>query len=757
MLDLGTAVGYLMLDTSGFTSGFNDAKAGMNSFLDKSTSLGDKLKGLGSTMSSIGGTLTTKVTLPLIGIGTAAMKVGNDFEAQMSRVQAIAGATGDELDQLTDLAMQLGADTSFSASEAAEGMENLASAGFTVNEIMGAMPGLLDLAASSGADLARSTEIAASAIRGFGLDASDATHVADVFAEAAARTNAQTEDMGEAMKYIAPVANAMGQSLEMTAAAVGILSDAGIKGSQAGTALRGALSRLARPSDVAAKKMGELGLSFYDSEGNMLSLVGIVEELETKLSGLTQEQRNNALVAIFGQEALSGILALMERGSGELASLTESFENVNGSAKAMSDVMLDNTSGAIEAMSGSIETLGIKLQQVMAPTVKSVVESLTGMINSLSSMDDSTLQTIVSVTALVAALGPLMLIGGKILSFAATVGPFLASAGTSISALLGPIGLVVAGVAALEVAWVTDFGNIQEFTSSAFNSISQIVQNALGLIRTIWETNFLGIQTYVQNVFAYIESILSSAFAIIQDLLAIFSAAVTGDWASLWENVKQLFSDVWTAITSLLSSFLNLIVETVLGIAVDLIGAFVTVWTGVETAVKSKWNDIVEWFKGAINDPVGTVLSIGQALYDAGASIFNSLFDGLKSVWDNIKSWVQEKVDWIADKAKFWTDKADEIAASDRGGGFDRSRLSGSYASGLDYVPRDMNVRVHEGESIWTKQQTAELANLLSNAGQMGGGDMTINFVVNGRTFSRAIIQDFRAVDAATPKVVSDF
>jgi phage-related minor tail protein len=232
----------------------------------------DRLEKFSSKASSIGNTLTLGVTVPLLGVGAAAVKTGNDFEAQMSRVKAIAGASSSEIKKLDDLALQLGASTSFSASEVAQGMENLASAGFTVEEIISAMPGMLDLAASSGADLATASDIAASSIRGFGLDAEDAAHVADVFAEAAARTNAQTEDMGEAMKYIAPVANAMGQNIEEVAAAVGIMSDAGIKGSQAGTSLRGALSRLAKPTEKMYEKMDELGLSFYDASGNMLPL-----------------------------------------------------------------------------------------------------------------------------------------------------------------------------------------------------------------------------------------------------------------------------------------------------------------------------------------------------------------------------------------------------------------------------------------------------------------------------------------------------
>ena len=255
MFDVGSAVGYLLLDTSKWESGLKAAKSGLRTFEDETSTTADKFAAVGTSLGSVGKTLTVGVTAPLVGLGAAAVKMGNDFEAQMSRVKAISGATEEQFGSLNDLALKLGAETAFSASEAAMGMENLASAGFTVQEIIDSLPGVLDLAASSGTDLATATEIAASAVRGFGLEADQTGHVADVFAEAAARTNAQTEDMGEAMKYIAPVAAAMGQSLEETAAAVGIMSDAGIKGSQAGTSLRGAFSRLAKPTEAMSTVM----------------------------------------------------------------------------------------------------------------------------------------------------------------------------------------------------------------------------------------------------------------------------------------------------------------------------------------------------------------------------------------------------------------------------------------------------------------------------------------------------------------------
>ena len=220
------------------------------------------------------------------------------------RVEAISGATGESLTMLEEQAKKLGRETAFSAQAVAEGMENLASAGFEANEIYAAMPGLLNLAASDNIDLASAAEIAAAAVNGFGLVAGDTGHVADVLAESAARTNASVSSLGVAFQYIAPVAHAMGVSMEETAAAVGILSDAGISGTSAGTALRGALSRLAKPSKMAADTMEQLGFSAYDSNGQMKSLSGIIGSLQTSMQGLTQEERNNALVTIFGKNSL---------------------------------------------------------------------------------------------------------------------------------------------------------------------------------------------------------------------------------------------------------------------------------------------------------------------------------------------------------------------------------------------------------------------------------------------------------------------
>ena len=336
-------------------------------------------KGMKAATVAITGTAAA-----LGGVAAAAIKVGSDFESQMSRVKAISGATGEEFEQLKEQAMQLGADTSFSASQAAEGMENLAAAGFTTSEIMSAMPGLLNLAAASGEDLASSSDIAASTLRGFGLAASDAAHVADVLAANANRTNSSVADTGEAMKYVAPLARAAGLSLEETAAAIGIMANAGIQGSQAGTSLRGALSRLSKPTDDMTAAMDELGISFYDSNGKMKSLTEQVGMLRQATEGMTDEQKNNYLVTLYGQEALSGMLALINEGEGSLGELTNAYKNCDGAAQEAAETMQDNLSGALEQLSGSAETLGLAFYNSVADNLKNAANTATESINNIT-------------------------------------------------------------------------------------------------------------------------------------------------------------------------------------------------------------------------------------------------------------------------------------------------------------------------------------------------------------------------------------
>lgn len=403
-----TALNNTKADIASLTAELKTAESKAVSFGDALQNAGGKMSSAADKAGSVGTKLTLGVTAPIIGIGTAAVNAGNDFEAQMSRVSAISGAYGDDLEQLREQAIELGAQTSFSATESAQAMENLASAGFGTQEIMAAMPGMLNLAASSGEDLASSADIAASTLRGFQLEASEAGHVADVLAKNAADTNAAIADTGLAMKYIAPVAQSVGWSLEEVTAAIGVMADAGIKGEQAGTTLRGALTRLMKPTKDMYESMDDLGISFYDAQGKMKPLSTIVDELQKSTKGLTDEQRDNHLATIFGTEALSGMKVLLGSSKEELDRMTDGLKNADGAAKKMADTMLDNTKGSIEEMNGSLETAGITIQKQLAPWITKGAEKVAELANEFSELDENTQGTILTMGGIAAASGPVI-------------------------------------------------------------------------------------------------------------------------------------------------------------------------------------------------------------------------------------------------------------------------------------------------------------------------------------------------------------
>ncbi|MDK6374789.1 MULTISPECIES: phage tail tape measure protein [Aerococcus] len=370
--------------------------------------LGSGLQTAGHKMMGWGAALTAGVTTPIVALGKRAVETGINFEQQMSRVGAVTQASGSDMKRLTQTAKQLGADTVFSATESAQAMELFGQAGFDANEVISAMPGVLDLAAVSGKDVALAAESMAVAMNGFGIEAENATHVADVFAQAAVSTNAEVKDMAEGFKYVAPTASNLGMSIEEVAAAIGILSDNGLKGSTAGTSFNRMLTSMTNVTGPAAKAMDELGISFTDARGELKPIPQIIDELNGALHGMTDAQKQAYLQTIFGQQGSRAMNTLLKEGSGRLVNLTGELQNSTGAAEDMADTMNDNLAGSIEEMMGALETAGIEITEALAPIITEVAEKVADLARSFSELSDEQQQNILKWVGIAAAAGPVL-------------------------------------------------------------------------------------------------------------------------------------------------------------------------------------------------------------------------------------------------------------------------------------------------------------------------------------------------------------
>jgi len=419
-VDVGSAIGYLDIDISGFLSGLETALNQTESSKNKIEALGGKISGVGDKFQSAGKSLTKNVTVPLVAIGTAGLKVATDFEKAMSEVSAItgevAGETGSQFEALRDTAIELGATTAFSATEVAGAMTEMAKAGWTADDIISGMGGVLDAAAASGEGLASVSTIVADAITGFGLTAGDSAMVADLLTQAANSGTIGINDLGESFKYIAPVAQSMNLSITDVTTALSVMSMAGIKGSQAGTSLRTTLTNLVKPTDAIATAMDELGIEVTNSDGTMKSLDSIVGVLRDSFSGLTDEQKAYYAATLAGKEGMSGLLALLSLTEEEYNEVASSMENCTDVAKNTASVMQDNLQSKLEQLMGALESLAIILADNVIPAFTAFVEWLTGLIEGFAELSPGAQKFILILAGIAIAIGPVVSIFGKLIS-----------------------------------------------------------------------------------------------------------------------------------------------------------------------------------------------------------------------------------------------------------------------------------------------------------------------------------------------------
>lgn len=449
----------------------------------------------------------------MAALGGYSIKVGSDFEAAMSKVQAISGASGDALNALTAKAKEMGATTQFSASEAAEAMSYMAMAGWKDSDMLSGIKGIMDLAAASGESLASTSDIVTDALTAFGLQAKDSTKFANVLAAASSNANTNVSLMGDTFKYVAPLAGSLKYSVEDVALAVGLMANAGIKGEQAGTALRSTFTRLVDPPKEAAVAMEALGINVKNADGSVKPLMQTMQELRKAFNGLSDSQKAEYASSLAGKEAMSGFLALVNASDADFNKLSKAVNNADGSAGNMAKTMQNNLQGQLKQFGSVTEGIGISIYDKFKKPLTDAFVSVNGALGELNtSISNGELST--SFSKLGDALGVAVksLADGLIVALPVAIDCFtwIINNGDLIMSLLAGIG---AGFAFFKVAIL-----ISSVTSALGGATT-----AMAALNAVMAANPLG-------------------------LVAITIGAVVAGAVMLWKNwdkVKVVLSEVW--------------------------------------------------------------------------------------------------------------------------------------------------------------------------------------------------------------------
>lgn len=663
-ISAGTIMAYMDLDMSSFNSAIDMAGEQLSGFA--SGGVAGALGSIGAAAETAGRALTLGVTAPLMTAAGAAIQTGMQFDASMSNVYGLMSSLNlsqAQMDALRDTAREMGATTKFSASEAADAMGYMALAGWDDAQVIAGIPGVLNLAAAANMDLAKASDIVTDTMTPFGMAAERAGEAADVFAYAQANSNTTVEALGEAMKYAAPTADAFGMTLQDTAAAMGVLANAGIKGSQGGTTLNAMLRDMKNNAKNGAIAIGKTKVALTNADGSYRSYAAIIRDIDKATSSMTASQRDAALGAIFGDESLKGILATLKQGPDALDAMTEGMYACGGAAEDMAATMGDNLKGDLAILESGAQDMAIALSDWLMPAARGVVQGITDMIGKFNALDDGTKNTIFRIGAMAAAAGPLLLNGGKVLTLLSGVNPLVVGLGaaavlayTHSDALQGMVAKLGDGVTAFGAALESGAGFTAAFSAGLTAAFGEeAAGKVLGAIE--------GIKTAISTVGDVLTTVTDAVGT-------FFGSLFDGEGLKQsWDNAAAVISGYdWTALgTSILSGVTG---------ALDAVGEWLkNIFTAGLTAAKG-----VNWFElgTSIHDGIQTILDTAggwlKSLFEAGktaageiswADIGTAIWNGVTSVLDMAGSFLSglfglgkdsaiANVDWSAIGTAIW-------------------------------------------------------------------------------------------------------
>lgn len=540
-----------------------------------------KLQKLSSGLTSIGTSLTMKVTMPLVMLAKQALQTSGEFEQSMANAASVSGATGEELQKMTDVAREMGKTTVFSASEAADAMYYMASAGYKAEQMAQAIQPILNLASATQNDLAYTTDTVIATLNQFQLESSEAERVSNVFASAIGYSQATLEKLGNSMAYVGPVANSLGWSLEETTGALSVLYNAGYDGSMAGTSLRQSLVSLMNPSTSAKKIFEQLGLELKDLDPTTNSFADIVDRLRE--SGLTTAQA----MEVFGARAGPGMMALLAQGGDAIRDTTEAITGTN-SASEMAAKQVNTMQGSAKLMKSMMEEVAISIGDILIPMMRELMEKyVMPLLEKFQGLATVSKQLAVKIAMVAAAIGPTFLALGKVVKVGSKVIKLLGMCST-------PVGIAVAAVIALGAAFVYLYKTNEVFRNKVlklWDKVKNGVIKALAAIKAWWEDNGEMVLQSVKAVFQKMMDVIVFVIGVIVSLVRKFVSSIL----YLWENNKA-FRD-----------------------------AIVQIWNGIKQAITSAISYIVAWWEAN-----------GQRLWESVKTIFNTIWDVIVAVLDQI-------------------------------------------------------------------------------------------------------------------------
>lgn len=637
----------------------------LNSSMESAQASADKA---GNAMSVAFGTLAANAVQTVIGkvgeLASSVVKTGMGFEASMSNVAAISGATGDDIAALTSKAREMGANTKFSASQAADALSYMAMAGWKTDQMLDGLDGIMQLAAASGSDLATTSDIVTDALTAFGQSAAESGRLADIMAAASSNSNTNVELLGETFKYVAPVAGALGYSMEDTATAIGLMANAGIKGGQAGTALRTILTNLANPTKTMAAAMDDLGISITDASGNMKPMSQLTNELRDAFAGLSESEQAEYAASIAGKEGMSGLLAIVNAAPEDYNKLSDAISNSNGAAEEMAATMQDNLQGRLTNLNSKFEELQIQLFDAVKPALEAGV----GALNTLADAGSwvlSHLDVIIPVLgALTADITAYVAVtkGAAIASKLWTTATNVAKAAQmALNAVLNanPIGIIIAAVTALITGLVLLYKNCEpfrEFVNTVFGKIGEF----FGWIgeKLEWIGMWIGILAEAAGMaFGEIGANIGAFFETVGNVVGQIVGNIVGFFAGMWETISGIFSAVGEFLANIfavpiaiisklieiimkIGEIIGVVVYTIVAVAVQFfIDIFQNVWDFIWGGITA----VGEWFSGLWNGLMEALTAVGEFFFN----IFQGVWDAISGVVENVKNAFQGAWDFI--------------------------------------------------------------------------------------------------------------